>query len=440
MKPLLTVAIVGLQNVGKSTLFNRILGQKVAIVDSSPGVTRDRIRSETDWSGTHFVLIDTGGMVDPSVGHIERAVMQQIDVALNEADLILFVVDGKGGPNPVEGEIAERLRKSEQTVLLVANKVDNPASTAHYEHTKLGLGMPIPISAANGTGIGDLLDAIVEKLPLRPVPQRTREQIRIAVMGRPNAGKSSFVNRLLGEERVIVAETPGTTRDSVDSTLRFEGKEVVIVDTAGLKKKSRVTDRIDFYASRRVISSMERSDVVAVLLDPTTGIGKQDFKIAELAEDRGKGLLFIVTKWDLVTDREEQAGNLENEIRREAAGFWYVPIIFISSVSGLRVRAALERLLEIHHERRKRIPTATLNEALTAISREHQPPQIRGKVVKILYGSQVAVSPPRFVLFATAPQFIQQNYRKFIVKKLRERFGFEGVPIILSIRGRRRRE
>ncbi len=430
------VAIVGLPNVGKSTLFNRILKRKVSIVDRRPGVTRDRIRAKAEWSGVVFDLIDTGGMVDPRSGSLESEVMQQVEHALAEADLILFVVDGKVGDNPIEDEIADKLRKSQRDLIFVANKVDVIESTNYYEHSRTGLGVPFPISAANGTGIGDLLDGVIEKLPEGFSEKVEGDRIKIAVLGRPNAGKSSFVNRVLGEKRVIVSADAGTTRDSVDSTFRYMGREIVLVDTAGLRKKSRIKGDLEFYASRRVMQSLERADVVILILDPVTGIGKQDFKIAELAEERGKGILFAVTKWDLIEDRERQVVEMEKTIAEEGPGFNYVPIMFISSVTGLRVRNTLQGVLEIFEERTKRVPTSEFNRVLSRILQEYQPPQIRGKHVKILYGSQVAVSPPRFVLFATAPSLIRSNYRRFIMRKFREYMGFAGVPIFLSIRGR----
>lgn len=435
-KKLQSVAIVGLPNVGKSTLFNRILRRRISIVDRRPGVTRDRIKAKAEWSGVHFDLIDTGGIVDPTIGSLEKEVMKQIEVALAEADLILFVVDGKMGWGPVEAEVAHKLRMSERKILLVANKVDNPGSIGHFELTSIGLGMPFPISAVNGTGIGDLLDLILEKLPAAETTHEEENVLKVAVLGRPNAGKSSFVNRVLGEERVIVSDKPGTTRDSVDSVLKYMGHEIVIVDTAGLKKKSKVTDSIEFYASRRVIGSLERADVAVLILDPVAGFGKQDFKIAELAEARGKGLLFAVTKWDLLENREQKAVELKEAIYDQAPGFSYVPVIFISSLTGLRVRNTLSSVLEIHRERKKRVPTPQFNKVLSSFVDEYQPPQLRGKNVRILYGSQVTTSPPKFVLFATVPSLIRTNYRKFVVKKIREKLGFRGVPIILSIKGK----
>jgi GTP-binding protein len=434
------VAIVGLPNVGKSTLFNRFLGKRVSIVDETPGVTRDRVMAKAEWNGVKFNLVDTGGIVDPRSGSLEKEIMRQIEIALAEADLILFVVDGKQGLSPAESEVAAKLRRSGKDFILVANKVDHPRSMAHFEHTRMGFGIPFPVSAANAIGTGDLLDAVVQRLPGGWAEEKDVETIRIAVAGRPNSGKSSFVNRILGEERMIVSDKPGTTRDSIDAKIRFMGHEMVIVDTAGLKKKSKVLNRIDFYASRRVIESLERADVVIIMLDPVAGIAEQDFKIAELAEERGKGLLFAVTKWDLVEGREEKVKQLESAIRSEAPLFAYVPVIFISSLTGLRVRKVLDSVLEIHRERSKRVPTPQFNKVLAEIVSEHQPPQLQGKNVKILYGSQVGVAPPRFILFATVPQLIGHNYRRFLLKKMREKMGFHGVPIILSIRGKRKKE
>ncbi|MFQ6103373.1 MAG: ribosome biogenesis GTPase Der [Candidatus Glassbacteria bacterium] len=431
-----TVAIVGLPNVGKSTFFNRCLGRRVSIVHRKPGVTRDRIRADAEWGGSHFTLIDTGGIVDPREGSIEKEIMKQVEVALREADLILFMVDARLGLSPLEAEVADMMRKSKREVILVANKVDTVNSTGHYEHTKLGLGLPFPISAANGTGVGDLLDAVIEKLPKVEMGEEENHRIKVAVLGRPNAGKSSFVNRVLGEERVIVSEEPGTTRDSVDSAIRYMGHEVVIVDTAGLKKKSKVTGSLEFYASRRVLDSLEKADVIIILLDPIAGIGKQDFRIAELAEERGKGLLFAVNKWDLVKERERKAVQIKNLIYDQAPGFSYVPIVFISSLTGLRVRNILRAILETSRERSKRIPTSEFNKVLSEIVREYQPPQARGRNVKILYGSQVATAPPRFVVFASFPSLIHTSYRRYLVKKIREKLGFQGVPVILTVRGK----
>jgi GTP-binding protein len=436
MKKLPLVAIVGLPNVGKSTLFNRLIGKRVSIVDEVPGVTRDRVEAPADWSGVKFRLVDTGGIVDPQSGVLEKEIMRQIEIALAEADLILFVVDGKHGHSPAESEIADRIRRSGKDFILVANKVDTGGSTGYFEHATLGLGLPFPVSASSGIGIGDLLDTMLKRIPGGTGESEEAETVRVAVVGRPISGKSSFVNRVLGEERVIVTDRPGTTRDSIDSTIRFMGKQLVIVDTAGLKKK-KAEDRIDFYASRRMIESLERADVAIVMLDPVAGVATQDFRIASLAEEKGKGLLFAVTKWDLMEGREAKVKELEETIRYEAPLFDYVPIVFVSSLTGLRVRKALDTVLEIHRDRNKRVPTPQFNRVLSDIVTEQQPPQTGGANVKIHYGSQVGVAPPRFVLFSSAPRLIPQNYRRFLAKQIRERLGFRGVPLVLSLKGKR---
>src|SRR3954463_16508517 len=390
-----TVAIVGRPNVGKSTLFNRLLGGRPAIVSERPGTTRDRHFGDAEWQGRRFWVVDTGGLVPESDDSMDRAIRQQVDFALDESDVVLFVVDGREGLNPVDSAIAERLRKAGRPVLLAVNKLDNlEHSTEQYGFYSLGFGEPQGVSAAVGKGSGDLLDVIVERLPPYD-PAEAEDAINVAVVGRPNVGKSSIVNRLLGEERHVVAPQAGTTRDAIDSVLRFQGRTLNFIDTAGLRRKAKVEDDLEFYSTLRTERAIERAQVCVLVVDASLGMQNQDLRIATQAWDRGAGLIVVVNKWDLVAEKDANTARRGQEELMEKAPFLrYVPFVYVSAVTGQRVRKILDLILEVAEEREKRVPTAEVNKVLAELIQRNGPPQRPGEEVKLLYASQIGTAPP----------------------------------------------
>ncbi len=435
-----TVAIVGRPNVGKSTLFNRILGRRVAIVAERAGVTRDRQFAAAEWSGRDFILVDTGGLMDAPGEAMEGEIRRQVLVAIEHADILLFMVDGRTGVHPVDEHVADLLRRSGRPVLLAVNKVDELAgSLAHVDFYRLGLGEPIPVSALSGKGSGDLLDRLVETLP-PPVPAapEASDELRVAVIGKPNVGKSSFVNRLLGEDRVIVHEEAGTTRDAIDTYLEFEGTPIRLVDTAGLRRRSRVDDEVEFYSRVRATSAIRRADVCLLLMDCRTGAGNQDFRIGQSAWDAGCGLIFVANKWDLIEDRGPNVFDaFVRELRERAPYLRWVPILTTSALTGRRVRTALELALEVQENRSRRIPTAEVNRVLGELTQRRQPPQGGRGDVRIYYGSQVGTEPPGFVLFANRPRELADHYVRYLENGFRDAWNFEGTPIRIRVRARR---
>jgi GTP-binding protein len=431
------VAIVGRPNVGKSTLFNRIVGGRPAIVSDRPGTTRDRHFGEAEWQGRTFWVVDTGGLVPESEESMDRAIRQQVNFALDESDVVLFVVDGREGMNPVDQAIAEHLRRARRPVVLVVNKLDDlERSTAQHEFYQLGFGDPMGVSAAVGKGSGDLLDAVVERFP--PVDADTAEAtLAVAVVGRPNAGKSSLVNRLLGEERHVVAPEAGTTRDAVDSLLRFNGKTLKFIDTAGLRRRAKVEDDLEFYATLRTERAVERAQVCVLVVDATLGMHNQDLRIAAQAWDQGCGLIVVVNKWDLVEEKDANTAHRgEQALMAKAPFLRYVPFVYASALTGQRVRRILDLILDVAEERERRVPTAEVNRVLTALLARSAPPQKPGEEVKLLYASQIAVAPPTFAIVSNRPDDVPDAYQRYLVHGFREAWPFAGSPLRLRFTAR----
>ncbi len=429
------VAVVGRPNVGKSTFFNRVVGGRVAIVDDRPGVTRDRNFAKADWAGRQFFLVDTGGIIEGSDEPLDRSIREQAYAAVQEADVILFLVDGKAGLHPLDERLAEILRKSGPSVLLVVNKMDNlPNDSGHLDFWTLGMGNPIPVSSISGKGSGDLLDAIVAKFPEQTDTPKDEGVIRVAVVGKPNVGKSSFVNRLFGEERAVVSEVAGTTRDPVDSRMQYHDRTLVFVDTAGLRRQSKVKDSLEYYSALRTAKVVRGADVCLVLVDATEPIHVQDLRVVEQAWEAGAGVILVANKWDLVEKDHMTAPQFEKDIRLRAPFLKWVPVMFTSALSGQRVRKCLDLILEVQDTRHERIPTAEVNQALEAILRHQPPPHSRGRRVKLRYGTQVSTAPPTFGFFANLPKALPDHYIRYVHNSLRERWGFVGSPVRIRFR------
>jgi GTP-binding protein len=427
------VAIIGRPNVGKSELFNRIIGEPTAIVSDEAGTTRDRNFARAEWAGRNFWLVDTGGLNDDPSAQMDVEIRKQVDAAMGEADLLLFVVDAKAGIHPVDYHVAELLRSAGRPWLLVANKVDDPRDTAYYEFYNMGLGDPFPVSAINGKGSGDLLDVIVEKLPESPAEDDTA--IRVAVIGKPNVGKSSFVNRLLGETRLVVSDIPGTTRDSIDTPMKYHGQDLIFIDTAGLRRQSKLEDGIEFYSSLRTRRAIERSDICILMLDATEGeIQNQDFKIAALAWETGRGLIVVVNKWDIAAKDDKAAAKYEKAAREKAPFLNFVPFLFTSALTGQRVTKVLDVILKVNEERHKRIPTSAINERLAELLARRQPPQAAGRDIRLNYATQVETAPPSIAVFGNNPDLVAEHYIRFLHNGFRETYPFEGNPLRILMR------
>ena len=425
------VAIVGRPNVGKSTLFNRLTGRKRAIVDDQPGVTRDRVYGEVDWGGRTIPIVDTGGYVPHSAERFETAIREQVDIALSDADVVLFVTDVTTGITDIDQEMAQRFRRSDTPVLLVANKADNDERRwAANEMYGLGFDEIYPVSASNGIGTGELLDALLEALPENDV-DTPDERTGIAVIGRPNVGKSSFINALLGFDRSIVTEVSGTTRDAVHSQVEYEGRELTLIDTAGLRKKAKVKENIEFYSELRSERAVREADVCILMVDATVGLENQDVRVFREAEKHKKGMVLAVNKWDLVEKDTNTAKRYEEYFHRILDRQSHVPIVFTSAVTRKRVYKVLDTALQVADERAKRIQTSTLNDMVQAAVEAHHPPTYRGNYVKIKYATQVRSDPPVFAFFCNHPDGIKESYRRYLEGKLREAFGFDGVPLTL---------
>ena len=436
-----TVAIVGRPNVGKSTLFNRFVGGREAIVSDEAGTTRDRHFGEADWGGRSFWVVDTGGLVPDSDDSMDRSIRRQAEIAVEEADLILFVVDAKNGLHPLDEAIAPYLRRAKRPVLLVANKVDNlPLFPNQHEFYALGLGDPFPVSASIGKGSGDVLDEVVAKLPPADDGADSTD-IRVAIVGRPNVGKSSIANRILGAERYVVSPVAGTTRDAVDSVLTYHGKTIRFVDTAGLRRKSRVDDDVEFYSTVRTRRAMEQADVAILVIDATDGVHTQDLRIATDAWDRGSGLILAINKWDLIEEKDPNTAKRGFDIVTEKAPFLAdVPFVYLSATTGQRARKLLDVILEVAEARGKRIPTAEVNRVLGELVGRNQPPQKEGEEVKLLYAAQIAVSPPAFAIVSNRPDDVVEHYQRYLMKGFRAAWPFSGVPLRLRFRARKGRE
>jgi GTP-binding protein len=430
------VAVVGRPNVGKSTFFNRVIGRRVAIVDDVPGVTRDRNFARADWAGRDFLIVDTGGVIEGSAEGLDVPIRDQAMVAVDQADVILFVVDSKVGVHPLDERLAEVLRKSDAPVVLVANKVDNlPHDPSYLDFWSLGLGEPIPVSALSGKGSGDLLDRVLAVLPEAAAAEGAEDEIRVAVVGKPNVGKSSFVNRLLGEDRVVVSEVAGTTRDPIDTPFRYHGRTLVFVDTAGLRRQTRVKDSLEYYSALRTERAVHTSDVCVLLVDASEEeLHAQDIRIAEMAWEAGRGLMLIANKWDLVEKETNTAPEWERKVRERYPFLRWVPILFASALTGQRVRRCLDLILQVNAERARRIDTHEVNEVLERLVRRQPPPHHRGRPVKVKYGTQVSVRPPTFAVFANFPKAIPAHYIRYLHNGFREAWTFMGTPIRLRIR------
>lgn len=430
------VAIVGRPNVGKSTLFNRLVQRRDAIVDAVSGVTRDRHYGKSDWNGKQFSVIDTGGYVIGSDDIFEEEIRKQVALAIDEADIIIFVVDVEEGITPMDAEVAKLLHKVKKPIFTVVNKVDNSMrETDALEFYNLGLGDYHTISSMNGSGTGDLLDAITAKMPEPEAINPEEEELpRFAVVGRPNAGKSSFINALIGEERNIVTDIAGTTRDAIDTKYNRFGFDFNLVDTAGIRKKSKVKDDLEFYSVMRAVRTIEYADVIILIVDATRGFEGQDQNIFWLAEKNRKGVVILINKWDLMEKETNTLRDFEAKIREQIAPFTDVPIIFISTLTKQRIFKAIETAVEVFQNRKNKIPTSKFNETMLELVKTFPPPAIKGKYVKIKYCMQLPTPTPQFVFFCNLPQYVKDPYKRFVENKLREIYNFSGVPITIYFR------
>ena len=430
------VAIVGRPNVGKSTLFNRIMGDRKAIVDDFSGVTRDRHYGKAEWQTREFVLIDTGGYVPDSEDIFEAAIRQQVKIAIQEADVLLFLVDAQTGITDLDSTFADLLRRSKKPVLLVANKVDNFESSLNAaEFYSLGFKEMHEISSASGSGTGDLLDEIIKLLPAEDLVETEEVALpKIAVLGRPNVGKSSLVNALLGEDRNIVTEIAGTTRDAIHSHYNLYGKELILVDTAGIRRKKKVEEDIEFYSVMRSIRALEDCDVAVLVIDANVGLDQQDLNLVNLAVKNSKGLMVVVNKWDLVEKDTKTARTFELAIRERLRPFDDVPVLFISAIEKQRIFKVVEDALKVYENRSRRIATHELNDFFKNVIDAYPPPSVKGKFVKIKYITQLPGRTPKFAMFCNLPQYINDSYKRYLENKLRESYDFNGVPIQIFFR------
>ena len=436
------VAIVGRPNVGKSTLFNQIGRKRVSIVDDMPGVTRDRIYLDAEWLNRAFTMIDTGGIEFDARSHILQAIRSQAQLAMEEADVILFLVDGRAGLTTADEEVARLLRQTKKPVVLGVNKIDSPQRAADiYEFCNLGLGDPIALSASNAMNLGDLLDAVVAHFPDHAEEVRDEEEIRITVIGRPNVGKSSLVNALLGEERVIVSDVPGTTRDAIDTHFMCDGMKFTLIDTAGMRRRGRIGEAVERYSVIRSLRAVDRADVVLMMISAEEGITEQDKKIAGYAHASGKGVVIVVNKWDIYPNKDDKSTLRFTEDLRDELGFLqYAPVLYASALTGQRVGRITELVKYVAEQQSMRIKTSVLNELIRDAVSVNPPPMHHGKQLKILFMTQVGVAPPKFILFVNDPKLMHFSYLRFIENRLRESFGFEGTPLQLIVRAREEEE
>jgi len=430
------VAIVGRPNVGKSTLFNRLIQRREAIVDSVSGVTRDRNYGKSEWNGKEFSVIDTGGYIRGSDDVFEAEIRKQVELAIDEADVIIFVVDVEEGITPMDDAVAKLLRKVTKPVLLAVNKVDNSMREKDaIEFYNLGLGDYFTFASISGSGTGDLLDALIEAFPIKPEPtQEELELPRFAVVGRPNAGKSSFINALIGKERYIVTDIAGTTRDAIDTKFDRFGFEFNLVDTAGIRRKAKVKEDLEFYSVMRSVRAIEHADICILIIDATRGFEGQDQSIFWLAEKNRKGVVILVNKWDLVEKDTMSTRDYEERIRKELMPFVDVPILFVSALTKQRLLKALEATVQVFENRKQRIPTSKFNDYMLKVIEGYPPPALKGKYVKIKYCMQLPTPTPQFVFFANLPQYVKEAYKRFLENKIRENWDFSGVPIDIYIR------
>ena len=436
------LAIVGRPNVGKSTLFNTLAGEKISIVEDHPGVTRDRIYADVTWLNHSFSMIDTGGIEMDSKDKMLKHMREQADIAIDTADVILFLVDVRQGLVDADFKVADMLRKSGKPVILVVNKVDNFEKYMPdvYEFYNLGIGDPHPISAASKLGIGDMLDAVMELFDLEKIEEEEDDRPKIAIVGKPNAGKSSLINNLLGENRVIVSDVAGTTRDAIDTEIVYNGTEYVFIDTAGLRRKSKIKENIERYRIIRTVAAIERSDVVILMIDATEGVSEQDAKIAGIAHDRGRGLIIAVNKWDAIEKDNHTVKEYTKKVRDILSFVPYAEIIFISALTGQRTKKIFDLLETVIENHAMRIQTGVLNEILMEAVALQQPPSDKGKRLKLFYMTQVSTKPPTFVLFVNKKELMHFSYQRYIENRIRDTFGFMGTPIRIFIRERKEKE
>lgn len=437
MKPI--VAIVGRPNVGKSTLFNKLAGRDISIVKDTPGVTRDRIYADTEWLGRAFTMIDTGG-IEPDTGDMMLANMrEQAEIAIETADVIVFITDVKTGLVDSDNQVAQMLRKSKKPVVLVVNKVDNPIKQEAevYEFYNLGLGDPIAVSSVNQTGIGDMLDEIVKYFPENGAMEEEDDTPKIAIVGKPNVGKSSIINKLTGENRAIVSDMAGTTRDAIDTRIKHQGKEYIMIDTAGIRRKSRIKEDIEYYSIVRTVSAVERADVVVVVIDAMEGVTEQDAKIAGIAHERGKGIIVAVNKWDLIEKNDKTMNEYTKKLKEVLAFMPYAEFLFISAESGQRLPKLFDMIDVVIQFHCLRVATGVLNDILAEAVAMQQPPTDKGRRLKIFYMTEVSVKPPTFILFVNSKKLMHYSYTRYIENKLREAFGFRGTPLRFIIRERK---
>lgn len=429
------VAIVGRPNVGKSTLFNRLVGNRKAIVEDTPGVTRDRLYDNSEWSGHEFIIIDTGGIRFDREDVFASEIRLQAELAIEEADVILFMVDSKEGITSEDEQVADLLRKADKPVVLAANKVENfDKQLEYFEFYNLGLGEPIPISAMHGLNTNDLLDAVISQFGPAPRQEEDDDTIRIAIVGRPNVGKSSLVNALLGEERVIVSDIPGTTRDAIDTPFQFQGRKYTLIDTAGIRRKSRIKESTERYSVIRALRSIDRADVVLIMVDAVDGVRDQDKKIAGYVHEQGRANIIVVNKWDLVEKNSTTINRYDEEIREEFKFLAYSPIMYVSALTKKRIFKLLDIVDFVVGQHNRRINTSELNQVVNEAMALNPLPGGGGKKVKILYSTQVRTAPPTFVFFSNHPELVHFSYLRYLENTLRQNFGFEGSPIRLLVR------
>lgn len=434
IKPL--VAIVGRPNVGKSTFFNKMAGKRISIVEDTPGVTRDRVYADTEWCGYNFTMIDTGGIEIHSEDEMWLHIKKQAEIAVELADVILFIVDGKTGIMPDDFDVANYLRMSKKPIVLAVNKIDNNKNDKYYDFYSLGISEPIPISAENSLNLGDLLDEIVNKFPEKVESEEEQEEIKIAVVGKPNAGKSSIVNRLLGFERVIVSNIAGTTRDAIDTPFTVDGENYRIIDTAGIRRKSKVNEDVEYYSVIRAIDSIRRADVVAIVIDSSEEISEQDVKICGLVHESAKPSVILMNKWDIVEKDAFTINKFNNSLKNELKFMDYFKPLYISALTGQRTNIILKTLMEAYHNASQRIPTGLLNEVLQDAMAINEPPAYKGRKLKVYYSTQALTNPPTFVIFVNDEGLMHFSYKRYLENALRKAFDFSGTPIRIKVRNK----
>lgn len=437
------VAIVGRPNVGKSTLFNIFANSRISIVEDTPGVTRDRLYANAEWLDNEFMMVDTGGIEIMNNDQIAVSIRQQAQIAIAEADVILFVCDARAGITHEDAEVAKLLRQSKKPIVLAVNKADSPKQELEiFEFYNLGIGEPMPVSAANHLGLGDLLDAVVEKFPSTSVygEDGDDDEIKVALIGRPNVGKSSIFNTLVGEERSIVSDVAGTTRDAIDTPVVKEGQKFLFIDTAGMRRKARVDEPIEKYSIIRSLRAVDRSDVVLMVIDAVDGVTEQDKKIAGYAHEAGKGIVLVVNKWDLYDKNNTSTLRYTEDLRRELVFMQYAPVVFVSAATKQRIHRLPEVIHYVAEQNAMRISTSVLNQVIEDAIAINPPPTEKGQRLKILYSTQVKIKPPTFVIFVNEPEIMHFSYQRYLENKLRESFGFEGTPLHMIIRGKNEEE